>query len=156
MGKKAMEEVFDIPEEKINSIVSDMVKQPAVEKPKEAVPKETKKKNNVSEEGRAKMLANLKKGRESRKINLNKEHELRQNELKTELAELKTLVKETMSKKEEPKAEPIKEIKAQEPEPIKPKEEPRQEMKQVSIPILKPKAAMPVFIKSNYKKPAYW
>ena len=34
--------------------------------------------------------------------------------------------------------------------------EPRQEMKQVSIPILKPKAAMPVFIKSNYKKPAYW
>ena len=68
MGKKAMEEVFDIPEEKINSIVSDMVKQPAVEKPKEAVPKETKKKNNVSEEGRAKMLANLKKGRESRKM----------------------------------------------------------------------------------------
>ena len=42
------------------------------------------------------MLANLKKGRETRKMTLNKAHEARQNELKAEIDEMKTLLKATI------------------------------------------------------------
>ena len=171
MGKKKVEEIFDIPETKISSMVSDMKKSepvvPAiviekVDEPSMKKEQPAKKKNNVSDEGKAKMLANLKKGREARKININKQHEIRQNELKSEIAELKSLVKETISKKPEaPKEEP-KKIEAPKEQPKEPQvKEPQVEEKklvvpQVTIPVLQPKASMPYIIKSNFKKPSYW
>ena len=106
-----IDKVFEIPES-LDELEKEIVKTPMpIKEVKEKPIKEkpAKKKNNVSEEGRLKMLANLKKGRETRKFNLNKANDERQqgfkNELKSDIDSLKQLVKDAFSPRGKPAEE---------------------------------------------------
>jgi DNA repair exonuclease SbcCD ATPase subunit len=161
--KSTLEDVFEFPPKKEEKVEDDtcckVAKRPHKHDPefekdvknyladvKEAVAAEKtapKRKNNVSEEGRKQMLANLKKGRETRKINLNKMHELRQQELKAEIDEVKNLLK--ANAKPDPKVEEQK------------KEEVKQEIVKIEPKVISPPPVVvkPYIIHSTFKKPAW-
>jgi hypothetical protein len=104
-------------------------------------------KNNVSEEGRKQMLANLKRGRETRKINLNKAHEVRQQELKADIDEVKSLLKnQRLSVEQQPKtADKTPQPTPEAPKPI--------ETPKPAVVITQPQK--PYIVHSTFRKPMW-
>lgn len=142
-------------EKDVNDYLSEVKK--AVETEKEthrvsenrSVRETAKRKNNVSEEGRKQMLANLKKGRETRKLNLNKMHEMRQQELKAEIDEVKSLLKATIKYESKPIETKQPEIKKDE---VKLSERLVEAQPVVIAPVVVQK---PYIIHSTFKRPAW-
>jgi hypothetical protein len=113
-------------------------------KSKPAKEEKAPRKNNVSEEGRKQMLANLKRGRETRKVNLNKAHEVRQQELKADIDEVKSLLKSTVLKQPFEQPKPV--------EQPKPSEQPKALISTGPVIVAPQK---PYIVHSTFRKPIW-
>ena len=157
MSKKNTEEIFEIPPQQIdikNELINlqnelNEITEKAFEKIKEPVPlglidclatTKTKRKNNISEEGRAKMKENFKNMRE--KMLLKKAEEKKAKE------QVKEQVKELV--KEVPKDQLIPKVT---PEPVK--EVPKVVTSEQIKPIVK-QIAQPYNIKTAFKTKTLW